>query len=81
MPTLKIFSKGVVLGTFEGLHNKTELKRVFDRYLPRPSDEMLTEAMSHYEQGNIEQSLAVLSDALENDPLNIRILKTCQITA
>lgn len=73
LPTLKLFQKGVVVETLHGFQDEGDMKRVLNRYMPRPSDRVLTEAVSLYQQGDTEKALVMLAEATMDDPQNIRL--------
>ncbi len=73
LPTLKLFHKGVVIETLQGPQDERHLQSFIKRYLPRASDEILNKAFTLYQQGNIEEALSELDDAITDDPENIRL--------
>ncbi len=73
LPTLKFFIKGVVVETLHGYQDESDMKRVITRVMPRESDSVLTEAVRHYQSGNVEKALVMLAEATMEDPQNQRL--------
>ena len=76
LPTLKLFMKGVVVETLSGCQDESDMKRVLARAMPRESDSVLTEAVRHYQDGDVEKSLVMLAEAALQDPQNLRLSLT-----
>ncbi len=73
LPTVKMFSNGVVVETLHGFQDEGDMRRMLARYLPRLSDKVLTKAVRIYQQGDVERSLVMLAEATLEDPRNIRL--------
>ncbi|VFM98950.1 MAG: thioredoxin [Candidatus Kentron sp. G] len=73
LPTVKVFRNGTVVEEFLGAQPEDVIRRVLDRHVERESDRMRTQAMALHEQGNTEEAIRHLRDALAMDPANERI--------
>ncbi|MDH5572559.1 MAG: thioredoxin domain-containing protein [Gammaproteobacteria bacterium] len=80
VPTLKLFRNGEVMETIYGYQSETELKKSFDGYVARDSDQSLTGVIELYSKGETVQAYEKLAEAILDDPLNPRLpLAMCKL--
>ena len=68
LPTVKIFRDGQVVDEFMGALPESEIRRILDRHLPRPSDPLLARAGERRQAGDLAGARAALEEALALDP-------------
>ena len=73
LPTIKLFLNGAVVETRHGYQDEADMQYLLARYMPRESDRTLTEAVKTYQQGDAEQAMTMLAQAIIEDPRNIRL--------
>ena len=73
VPTLKMFRDGDVVETVHGYQPEADLRRTFDKHLPRESDQALASALRLHASGNSERSISLLAESALEDPGNARI--------
>ena len=68
LPTVKLFKDGEVIDEFIGALPEKAIREFLDRHLDRPADEILKQAAELMEQDNHSEAIALLHQALIDDP-------------
>ena len=76
LPTIKLFRNREVAETLHGYQPESDLRNVLVKYLPRPSDTAIREALQAYERGDNQGALVLLADAAMDDDQNLRVPMT-----
>lgn len=74
LPTTMIVQDGQPVDGFSGPQDATQLKATFAKYIPKPEDELFTQAKEFIAQGDYQQSFALLKQANELDPSRMDIV-------
>jgi len=70
LPTMKLFVDGKIVGEKMGVLPESEIRAFIDQYITNESDNLMNAANAAFEQGNTEEGLAMLNQALALDPTN-----------
>ncbi len=73
VPTVKLFLDGDVVEQVHGYDSADRYRKILDKYLPRPSDQALAEAVRLYQQGDTAKAFEQLDRLVLLDPENSRI--------
>ncbi len=73
VPTVKIFRNGAVVDEFMGAQPESNVRKVLDNHIERPSDKMRLQAGEMIQQGDLEEAIALLQQANQEDPENTRV--------
>lgn len=73
LPTVMLFSGGRPVNQFSGLVPLESIMQFLDPWLPRPSDTLRQRAEELFRQGEINQAIALLQQAVNEDPDNYRL--------
>jgi putative thioredoxin len=73
LPTVKLFTGGVVVEELVGLQPESTLRAMLERHLPRESDARREEAHRQAAAGRLAEARALLDEALASDPGNLRL--------
>jgi len=76
VPTVKIYSKGEVVESIHGAQSESSIRNMIDRYLPPEKSTALAKAIMSYQDGHIEEALAILNDAISKSPEDLKLLTT-----
>jgi putative thioredoxin len=70
LPTLKLFVGGQIVGEKMGVLPESEIRAFIDQHITSESDNLMHAANTAFEQGNAEEGLALMNQALALDPTN-----------
>lgn len=70
IPNVKAFVGGQMVGEFIGALPEHDVRRFLQRFLPSASDQLRQSAIAAFNQGQREQALSLLEQALQQDPRN-----------
>ncbi len=70
LPTVKIFKNGSVVDEFMGVQPEPVIRDMIERHIVRASDHVRAQALAAYEQGQLDEAIALLEQAIEMDPAN-----------
>ena len=70
LPTMKLFVDGQIVGEKMGALPESEIRAFIDQYITSESDSLMQSANIAFEQGNMEEGLALMNQALAQDPTN-----------
>jgi putative thioredoxin len=70
LPTMKLFIDGQIVGEKVGVLPESEIRALLDQYITSESDNLMDSANAAFEQGNNEEGLALMNQALSEDPTN-----------
>ena len=73
LPTVKLFRLGQVVDEFYGAQPESVIRELLERHIERASDELRRLALAALEQGNAEEAVARLTEAIQSEPENYRI--------
>jgi putative thioredoxin len=73
LPTVKVFRNGQVVDERVGVQPESVYRDMIDRYRAKPSDQLLARAEAAWRQGNRNQALELLRQALALEPDNIQL--------
>lgn len=73
LPTLKMYRHGKVVDEVHGAESEQSLRAFIDKHIARPSDRLLAQALSRYQQGDTAAALTLLAEAAQADPDNARL--------
>jgi putative thioredoxin len=73
LPTVKLFRHGQVVDEFLGAQSENTVRAFLDRHLPRESDAAIGSAQLAARAGRLDKALALLQQAMHNDPANDRV--------
>lgn len=73
LPTVKLFKNGQPVEEFMGAQPEKTIRALLDRHIPRASDTQVYNAMLAARSGKIDAALAILDQALAEDPTNDHI--------
>jgi putative thioredoxin len=73
VPTVKLFSKGVVIESIHGVQSEQSLRTVIDKYLPPPPGLAITAALQAYQAGDPDEALSLLAAASSDDPRDMNL--------
>ena len=73
LPTMKLFYQGQVVDERTGLVPEGDIRAMIDRHIQSESQQLIEAAMMAYQQGQTEQALTVLNEALARDPANAEL--------
>lgn len=74
VPTLKVFVDGIDVATEEGAINEDEARALLKTFdIVDEIEELRLQARSHHMQGETAQAIMLLSQAMKQDPANIRV--------
>ena len=76
LPTMKLFYKGQLVDERMGAVPESDIREMLDKHIVSESDQFMQAAMMAYQQGQTEQALAMLNQALANDPENAQLKVT-----
>ncbi|MBD3671533.1 MAG: thioredoxin [Gammaproteobacteria bacterium] len=74
LPTVKLFRNGEVVDEFSGVVPESAVRDMLEPHLVRASDEIAAQAMAAYDEGRVEESLALFQRVFEEDPGNHKVL-------
>lgn len=70
LPTMKLFVQGQLVDERSGVIPESEIRAFIDKHLSSPGDELMHSAMMAMQQGDAEQALQIMNQALAVDPEN-----------
>jgi putative thioredoxin len=73
LPTMKLFFKGQLVDERMGAVPESEIREMLDKHIVSESDQFMQAAMMSYQQGQTEQALEMLNQALAKDPDNAEL--------
>jgi putative thioredoxin len=73
LPTVKLFKQGAVVAEFMGAQPESEIRAIIEPHIERASDELCTQAIAAREAGELDQAVALLNQAVTDDPENLRL--------
>ena len=73
LPTMKLFFKGQLVDERMGVVPESDIREMLDKHIVSESDQFMQAAMMAYEQGQTEQALEILNQALAKDPDNAEL--------
>lgn len=73
LPTVKLFKNGQPVEEFMGAQPEKNIRALLDRHIARASDAQVYNALLAARSGKIDEALAILDQALTEDPTNDRI--------
>ena len=73
LPTMKLFFKGQLVDERMGVVPESDIREMLDKHIVSESDQFMQAATMAYEQGQIEQALEMLNNALVKDPDNAEL--------
>ena len=73
LPTMKLFFKGQVVDERMGAVPESDIRAMLDKHIVSESDQLMQAAMASYQQGQTEQALEMLNQALAKDPDNAEL--------
>ena len=76
LPTMKLFFKGQLVDERMGAVPESDIRAMLDKHIVSESDQFMQAAMMSYQQGQTEQALAMLNEALAKDPDNAQLKVT-----
>ncbi|MDH3386452.1 MAG: thioredoxin [Gammaproteobacteria bacterium] len=76
LPTMKLFFKGQLVDERIGAVPESEVRAMLDKHIVSESEQIMQAAMTAYQQGQAEQALELLNQALAKDPENAELKVT-----
>jgi putative thioredoxin len=73
LPTMRLYKDGAMIEEILGAQTLATMRSLLERYVARPSDKAVENAIEAFRQGRTEQALETLAAAREADPGNHRI--------
>lgn len=73
VPAVKIFRNGAVVDEFMGAQPESNVRKVLDNHIERPSDKLRMEAGTLIQQGDLDNAITLLQQANQEDPDNTRV--------
>lgn len=73
IPTVKLFKNGQPVDEFAGALPEEQIRQFLDQHIPRESDHAVAQAQQLLSQGDADSALAMLTQALADDPVNHNI--------
>lgn len=73
IPTVKLFKNGQPVDEFAGALPEEQIRQFLDQHIPRESDHAVAQAQQLLSQGDADSALAMLTQALADDPANHNI--------
>lgn len=70
IPTVKAIRDGKIIDEFSGALPENAVREWLQRIIPSPAEELRLQAQQIYNQGNSDQAMQLLSQALQIDPEN-----------
>ncbi len=76
IPAVKAVINGQIVDEFSGALPESAVREFLDRLIPSPADELLAQAITQHEAGDLDGALATLGQASQLDPGNetVRLL-------
>ncbi|MDA8389479.1 MAG: thioredoxin [Gammaproteobacteria bacterium] len=74
LPTIKLFSNGETVGEFVGVQPERSIRALLDRYIARPSDRLVHEALEAETRGEVTDAIQILRRAHGEDAANDRAI-------
>jgi len=68
IPALKLFRFGQVVEEMTGVQPEQALRAMLDKYVEHPADKICHAALQYHQAGNSAQALAMLEQALQEEP-------------
>jgi putative thioredoxin len=76
LPTMKLFFQGQLVDERLGAVPESEIRAMLDKHIVSESEKLMQAAMTAYQQGQTEQAMEILNQALANDPDNAQLKVT-----
>jgi putative thioredoxin len=73
VPTFKLYKNGQSVAELTGGQPEKAFRDLLEAYIERPSDDLRAQAQMAFSQGQVDQALALLSEAANLDPTNYKI--------
>ena len=73
LPTMKLFFKGQLVDERMGVVPESDIRQMLDKHIVSESDQFMQAAQMAYQQGQVEQALEMLNQALAKDPDNAEL--------
>lgn len=70
LPTVMVFKDGQPIDGFAGVQPESEIRAMLQKHLPKPQDELIKQALSAHQQGDMAQAYPLAKQALEFEPDN-----------
>ncbi|MDD3608476.1 MAG: thioredoxin [Halothiobacillaceae bacterium] len=74
LPTVQVFRNGQKVDEFMGAQPESEIRKIIERHVVRPSDLLRQKALQVYSAGAIDQAMELLREANKLDPNNAEVL-------
>lgn len=74
LPTVILVKDGQAVDGFNGALAESEIRKVLDKYVKAPAEDLYEKAHALWEEGNLDGALAILGDMNQNDPENLKVL-------
>lgn len=68
IPAVKLFRDGRVVGEFVGALPESQIQQFLDAHLPKPGDDLLSEALAARDQGRFQDARKMLEHLMEKAP-------------
>ena len=76
LPTMKLFFQGQIVDERLGAVPESDIRAMLDKHIVSESDQYLQAATMAYQQGQVEQAMEMLNQALSRDPENAKLKVT-----
>ena len=73
VPTVQLFKDGQIADQFTGAQPEGEIRALLDRHIERASDALVDQAVATRDGGDVDGALALLQQAVNDDPHNPRV--------
>ena len=74
LPTVKLFRNGEVVDEFTGVVPESAVREMLEPHLVRASDAIAAQAMAAYDEGHIDEALALFQKVFDEDPGNHKVI-------
>ena len=74
LPTVKLFRNGEVVDEFTGVVAESAVRDMLEPHMLRPSDAIAAQAMAAYDEGRIDEALALFQQVFDEDPGNHKVI-------
>jgi len=73
LPTVKVFKNGQIVDEFMGALPEGEIRTFIDKHIVKESEMLFQQAIEVLQQGQQEQAMGLLNQALQMDPENVTL--------
>ncbi|MFE8070751.1 co-chaperone YbbN [Marinobacteraceae bacterium S3BR75-40.1] len=74
LPTVKIVKQGQLVDEFNGALPESEVRKILERHVEAPPESPHEQGKRLWEEGQLDEALAVLTQANQADPNNLEVL-------